>query len=73
MGKRAGGLVAGASFFAGGRDGCCWTGTGIIGAGMSTLGSGAGGVMSRTLGSGAGAGVGKGGAVARFKIWAIWM
>ena len=34
--------------------------------------SGAGGAMSGTLGSGAGSdGVGTGGAVARFKIWAI--
>ena len=72
-GKRAVGLVAGMSFFVAGRDGCCWIGTGRIGAGTSTLCSGAGGVMSGTLGSGAGSGVGTGGAIARFKIWAIWM
>ena len=47
--------------------------TGRAGAGTSTLCSGAGGLMSGTLYSGAGSGVGIGGAVARFKIWAIWM
>jgi hypothetical protein len=32
------------------------------------------GVMSGTLGSGTvGSGAGSGGAVARFRIWAIWM
>jgi hypothetical protein len=68
IGKRVVGLVAGVSFFVAGRVGCCWAGTGRIGAGMSTLCSGAGGVMSCTLGSGAGIGGGKEGAVARFKI-----
>jgi hypothetical protein len=72
-GKRAVSLVAGVSFFVAGRDGCCSFATGRSGAGMCTLCSGAGGVMSCTLCSGAGIGGGKGGAVARFKIWAIWM
>ena len=52
---------------------CGFVETGRAGAGTSTLCSGAAGVMSGTLGSGAGSGVGTGGAVARFKIWAIWM
>jgi hypothetical protein len=80
-GKRAGGLVAGMFFFVAGwsgivetgRVGCCWIGTGRIGAGTSTLCSGAGCVMSGTLRSGAGSGGANGGAVTRFKIWAIWM
>ena len=81
-GKLAVGLIAGACFFAvvwiglvgTGRAG--WfglAGTGRAGAGTSTLCSGAGGVVSGTLGSGAGSGVVTGDAVARFKIWAIWM
>ena len=54
----------------------CWDGKGAgasasAGSGMSTLCSGAGGVMSGTLCSGAG--VDTGGVVARFKIWTIWM
>ena len=50
-------------------------GFGLLGVAKSVLVlfSGAGGVMSGTLGSGAGSGVGTGGAIARFKIWAIWM
>ena len=54
---------------------CGFVETGRAGAGTSTLCSGAGGVMSGTLGSDAGSGVGTapGGAVACFKIWAIWM
>ena len=75
-GKLAVGLVVGPCFFVAGwsgifgigRVGCCLIGIGRIGAGMSTLCSGAGGVMSCTLGSGAGIGGGKEGAVARFKI-----
>jgi hypothetical protein len=46
----------------------------VIGAGASTLCSGAGGVAKGTLGSGTGVfGACLGGAFARFKIWAIWM
>ena len=51
-----------------------FVGAGRAGAGVITLCSGAGGVISGTLGSGAGGSrAGSGGAVARFKIWAIWM
>ena len=50
---------------------CGFVETGRASAGTSTLCSGAGGVMSSTLDSGAESGVGTGGAVARFKIWAI--
>ena len=75
-------LIVGACFFAAAWVGLVGTGragwfrlagTGRVGAETSTLCSGAGCVVSVTLCSGAGSGVVTGGAVARFKIWAIWM
>ena len=47
VGKRAGGLIVGECFFMAGGLG--FVGAGRAGAGMSTLCSGAGGVMSGTL------------------------
>ena len=67
-GETVGRIVGGCCFVA-----CGFVETGMAGAGTSNLCSGAGGVMSGTLSSGAGSGGGKWGAVARFKIWAIWI
>ena len=54
--------------------GLSFAGIGRAGAGASNLCSGAGGGTIGTLCSGAGgSGAGSGRAVARFKIWAIWM
>jgi hypothetical protein len=48
------------------------TGVAVNGVGVGTLGSGLGSVARGTLGSGTGVvGAGLGGAVARFKVWAI--